>query len=161
MELDTIGQQVEKIAARIVSEMGIELVHCQIAGTKRNPIVRVFIDKPGGVTIEDCSNVSRAIEAILDVEDLIPTSYVLEVSSPGLDRELFGLKDFAKFIGRKAKVRTSDAINGQRIFSGRIEGVEDDIVIIDDKTSGLAKLAIGSVAKANLMVDLHEEFKKK
>jgi ribosome maturation factor RimP len=161
MELDTVGQQAEKIAVRIANEMGVELVHCQIAGTKRNPIVRIFIDKPGGVTIEDCSNLSRAIEAIFDVEDFIPTSYVLEVSSPGLDRELFGIKDFAKFAGRKAKVKTSDAIKGQRIFSGRIEGVEDDIVIIDDKTSGIVRFPFESVAKANLMIDLHEEFKKK
>jgi ribosome maturation factor RimP len=113
------------------------------------------------VTLEDCSAVSRAIEAVVDAEDFIPSSYVLEVSSPGLERPLFNIKDFEKFAGKKAKIKTSDAINGQSNFSGRIAAVEGSEVVFEDKTNGTVRIPVEKVAKANLKVDLSEEFKKK
>ena len=78
--------------------------------------VRIYIDKPEGVTLEDCSTVSRAIEAVIDADDFIPAPYVLEVSSPGLERPLFSIQDFEKFAGKKAKVKTSEAIDGPGKF---------------------------------------------
>ena len=92
----SIGERVEQIAVSVTSKAGIEFVHCEIAGSKRNPIVRLIIDKPGGVTLEDCAQVSRDVESVLDKDDFIPTAYVLEVSSPGIERELFKLADFEK-----------------------------------------------------------------
>src|SRR5438874_9024836 len=111
MDKHSIGDRIERIAAAAAAKFGVELVHTDIGGTKRDMVVRVFIDKPGGVGIEDCSDVSRAIEATLDEEDFIPTHYVLEVSSPGIERQLYSLSDFVKFIGQQAKVKMKTEID--------------------------------------------------
>lgn len=156
-----IAERVSEIAAKVAREKSVELVNVELAGTKRNLIVRVFIDKPEGVTIDDCSTVSRAIEAILDEEDFISTAYLLEVSSPGLDRGLFTLDDYRKFAGKKAKIRTSKAIAGQTNFTGRIAGVDDETVHFHDKTNGRVSIPFADIEKANLKVDLAEEFKRR
>lgn len=161
MERDSIAEKIDKIAAGAAKESGVEFVHSEIVGSKRNMTVRIYIDKPEGVTIEDCSTVSRSIEAVIDAEDFIPSSYVLEVSSLGLDRPLFSLADFEKFAGKKAKVKTAGAINGQANFNGRILSVEDDQIVFEDKTNGTVTIPYSEVVKANLKVDLAEEFKKK
>ena len=159
---ETLGiqERITDIGKRITDKAGFELVHCQIAGSKRSPIVRLFIDKPGGVTIEDCAIVSREMEAILDQEDFIPTSYVLEVSSPGIERELFKIGDFEKFAGQAARIKTTQAIDGQRNFTGLIVSVEDRNIEFDDRTRGRVRIPYDSIAKANLMVDMEAEFKK-
>ena len=161
MQTDAIAERVGSIAASAAEENGVEFVHAEIAGSKRNMTVRIYIDKPGGVTIEDCSAVSRAIEDVMDAEDFIPAAYVLEVSSPGLERGLFNLADFQKFSGKKAKVKTGDPIEGQSNFNGRIMSVEDEEIVFDDRTSGTVRIPFKSVERANLKVDLTEEFKKK
>jgi len=145
---------------RVSDRLGFEFVHSQVAGPKHSPTVRVFIDKPGGVTIEDCSIASRAVEAELDADDFIPTSYVLEVSSPGLERELFSIEDFKRFVGRQAKVRIKSPVNGQRNFSGEIVSVDDGDVLFADKTNGQVRFPYKIVQKANLLIDLEEEFRK-
>lgn len=160
VDLPGINQRVTAIGKEVTDRNGFELVHCQIAGSRREPTVRVFIDKPGGVTVEDCAVVSREIEAILDSEDLIPTSYVLEVSSPGIERELFNIGDFERFAGLIARVKTGRAVNGQRNFTGRIAGIEDGMIQLEDRTSGPVRIPFETVVKANLMVDLQSEFKK-
>jgi ribosome maturation factor RimP len=159
---ETLGirERITDIAKRITDKAGFELVHCQVAGSKRSPIVRLFIDKPGGVTIEDCAVVSREMEAILDQEDFIPTSYVLEVSSPGIERELFKIEDFERFAGQTARIKTSQAIDGQRNFTGTILSVEDRNIEFEDRTRGRVLIPFDSVAKANLMVDMEGEFKR-
>lgn len=154
-----ISDRVSEIAARSVGNAGFELVHCQIAGSKRSPVLRIFIDKPGGVTIEDCANVSREMEAILDREDFIPTSYVLEVSSPGVERELFTVADYEKFAGQMARIKTSKPVNGQRNFTGSIVSVNDENIEFDDRTSGRIRIPFGSIVKGNLMVDIEAEFR--
>ena len=159
MEAGTIDERIREIGEKVAEGLGFEFVHSQIAGAKHNPTVRVFIDKPGGVTIEDYSTASRAIEAELDADDFIPTSYVLEVSSPGLERELFSIEDFKRFSGKQAKVRTNSPVNGQRNFSGQIVTVDGDDIVFADKTNGQVRFPHGSVAKANLLIDLEEELK--
>lgn len=161
MQRDPIAERIDKIAAHAAEENGVEFVHSEIVGSKRNMTVRIYIDKPEGVTLEDCSTVSRAIEANIDADDFIPSPYVLEVSSPGLERPLFSIQDFEKFAGKKAKVKTSAAINGQANFNGRIEAVEGTEIVFEDKTKGTIRIPFGEVTKANLRVDLSEEFKKK
>ena len=161
MQRDPIVDRIDKIAAQAAKDNGVEFVHSEIVGSKRNMTVRIYIDKPGGVTLEDCSIVSRAIEDVIDADDFIPTPYVLEVSSPGLERPLFTIEDFQKFVGKKAKVKTSESFNGQANFNGRIEAVEDSEIVFDDKTNGTVRIPFDKVAKANLKVDLAEEFKKK
>ena len=161
MENGEINERLKVIAAGAAEENGTEFVHSEISGTKRNLVLRIYIDKPDGVTIEDCSNVSRAIENVLDVEDFIHTSYVLEVSSPGLERGLYTLDDFEKFIGQKAKVKTSMEIDSQKNFAGTIAGVEDAKVVLEDGTRGMVRIPYDAITKANLKVDLNEEFKKR
>jgi ribosome maturation factor RimP len=161
MEGNAIVAEVGRIAVEAASELGVEFVHAETAGTKRNLTVRIYIDKPGGVTVDDCSTFSRRVEAVLDETDLIPTSYMLEVSSPGLERQLYSLGDFQKFAGQRAKVKLADPIQGQNYLIGDIEGVEGQNVVFNDKSLGRVAIPYGQVAKANLRVDLAEEFGKR
>lgn len=157
----SIAGRIDKIASGAARQNGVEFVHSEIVGNRHNKTVRIYIDKPEGVSIEDCTNVSRSIEAVIDAEDFIPAAYVLEVSSPGLDRPLFKLEDFARFSGKKAKIKTAEPINGQANFNGRIEAVEGKEIVFEDRTNGTVRIPFDSVEKANLKVDLADEFKKK
>jgi len=157
---DEIAARVRKIAEEVLHNGVIELVHVEIIGVGK-PTVRIFIDKPGGVTLDDCSDVSQQIGFVLDREDIIPTSYMLEVSSPGLERRLYSLQDFQKYKGRLAKVKTHQPINGQKNFKGVIKSVEGNQIVFLDKTSGEVRFEYELVAKANLEIDLDEEFNRK
>lgn len=159
MDKHSINERIRGIAASVANEAGVEFVHSEIVGSSRNLTIRIYIDKPEGVTIDDCSDLSRRVEAILDADDFIPSSYVLEVSSPGLERELYSLLDFERFAGHKARVKTRAAIDGQRNFSGKIVEVVDGNIVFEDKTHGVVRLPFSSVAKANLKIDLEEAFK--
>ena len=162
MDKHLIIERVKEIATKIAGESGIEVVHVDLAGTKRDAVLRIYIDKEGGVTIEDCSNMSRSIEAVLDAEeDLIPSKYVLEVSSPGIERELYSLSDFQRFTGQLAKVKTRTGVDGQKTFVGTIASVEDDKITIDDRTRGMVSFDYSDVDKANLKIDLSKEFGRK
>ncbi len=156
----SVNEQVRGIAARVAEESGLEFVHAETSGANKNLTIRVFIDKKGGVKHEDCVLVSRNIETILDDGDFIPSAYLLEVSSPGLERELYSLQDFEKFAGHLAKVKTETAIAGQKNFRGRIIGIEVEEIIFDDKTKGNVRFPYDIVAKANLEIDLEEELKR-
>ena len=160
MSKDIANEKIRGIAARLADENNLELVQAQVSGSNKNLTIRIFIDKPGGVTHEDCSLISRQIGEVLDAEDLFPLSYTLEVSSPGLERELYGLQDFKKFAGSLAKVKTSAAIAGQKNFSGRIVGIEGEEIVFDDKTNGTVRFTFDLVAKANLEIDFVEELKR-
>ena len=161
MQRDSIAERIDEIATKAASQSGVEFVNSEIAGSKRNMTVRIYIDRPEGVTLDDCSTVSRAIEEVVDAEDFIPSAYVLEVSSPGIERPLFTIQDFEKFAGKKAKVKTSEPINGQANFIGRIESVDGEEIVLEDRTNGTVRLPFERIVKANLKVDLAEEFKKK
>ncbi|CAN5234309.1 ribosome maturation factor RimP [soil metagenome] len=160
MRKDSIEERIREIAAGIAAESNLELVQVETAGSKQNPTIRVFIDKPNGVSHEDCVNVSRQIEAVLDSDDSITPTYMLEVSSPGLERELYSLKDFEKFAGNLAKVKTVTAINGQKHFRGRIIGIKGEEILFNDKTNGELSFPFNAVAKANLEIDLEAELKR-
>ena len=157
----SIDGRIKEIAAKAAAENGVEFVHCEILGAKRNMTVRVYIDKPGGVSVEDCAQVSRRMEETLDADDLIPTAYLLEVSSPGLERELYSVDDFRKFTGQKAKVKLTSPVNGQKVFIGQIAGVDGEEILFSDKVHGEIRFPHAEVAKANLRVDLEQEFKKR
>lgn len=157
----SIEQRVRGIAERVTIDHGLELVHAEVAGPENKPIVRIFIDKPGGVTHEDCSEVSLHMGTILDVEDFIHAAYTLEVSSPGLDRGLYKKADYERFAGSLAKMRTNRPINGQRNFRGRLLGLEGEEVVFEDRTSGRVTVPLESIAKANLEVDFDGEFRRK
>ena len=149
-----------EITRRVTEERGLELVHVEFAGGARSPVVRIFIDKPGGVTHGDCSEVSTHVGTVLDVEDFIPGAYTLEVSSPGLERGLYRREDYERFAGRPARVKSRAPVHGQRNFRGRIVGVEGDDVVFDDNTNGRVRVPASEIVKANLEIDVEEEFRR-
>ena len=157
----SIQERVRAIAERVAIDNGLELVHCEVAGPENKPIVRIFIDKPDGVTHEDCAAVSLHLGTILDVEDFIHSAYTLEVSSPGLERGLYKRGDFERFAGNLAKVRTNSPIGGQRNFRGRLLGVEGTNLLFEDRTSGRVSIPLEAVAKANLEYDFEAELRRK
>lgn len=160
MGAGSVEERVRAIAERVTIDHGLELVHAEVAGPENKPIVRIFIDKPAGVTHEDCSEVSFHVGTILDVEDFIHASYTLEVSSPGLERGLYKRGDYERFAGRNARLRTRRAINGQRNFGGELLGIEGDDVLFEDRTNGRVRIPFDAIARANLEVDMEEEFRK-
>src|SRR6185436_1101777 len=160
MASSSVADRVQAIAERVAIDHGVELVHAEVAGPVNKPIVRIFIDKPAGVTHQDCSEVSLHVGTILDVEDFIHASYILEVSSTGIGRGLYKLRDYERFAGNPAKVKTRKPINGQRNFRGRILGIEGDEVLLDDRTSGRVSIAVETIVKANLEIDVEQEFRR-
>jgi ribosome maturation factor RimP len=159
MEAAEMEARIRAIAERVATEHGLEHVHTEVGVLGRNAAVRIFIDKPEGVTHADCSTVSHHVGTVLDVEDWVNSAYTLEVSSPGLERGLYKREDYERFAGRLAKMRSREAINGQRNFKGRIIGVEGDRVVFEDNASGRVKVPVASVVKANLEIDVEEEFR--
>ena len=159
MDKGAITERVREIAGKAAAENGAELVHVEIAGTKRDSVVRIFIDKEGGVTLDDCSKVSREMEVVLDEEDTIPARYVLEVSSPGIERQLYSLGDFEKFSGKLIKVKTKEAVDGQKTFVGTLLNVDGTKVTLEDRTRGEISFDYNDIEKANLKIDLSKEFK--
>src|SRR5881227_1352232 len=123
MDSRSVAERVREIAEQAAIDHGVELVHAEVAGTEGHPTVRVFIDKPGGVTHDDCAGVSLQVGTVLDVEDFIHSAYTLEVSSPGIERGLYKPADYERFAGSTAKIKTRVAIESQRNFRGRIIGV--------------------------------------
>jgi len=160
MGSSSVEDRVQAIAERVAIDHGLELVHAEVAGPDNKPIVRIFIDKPNGVTHQDCSAVSLHVGTVLDVEDFIHASYTLEVSSPGLERGLYKRQDYERFAGSLARMRTRKPINGQRNFRGRLLGIDGEEVLFEDRTSGRVKIALDSIAKANLELDVEEEFRR-
>ena len=154
-----IQTQLEELIVPILDDFGYELVDLQYRKEGRGMAVCIFIDKPGGITLDDCVTVSREVGAILEIEDPIKAAYRLEVSSPGLDRPLKKVADFERFTGHKIKVRTmrmldpDDRGNSRKTFTGELAGVEDGMIRVrlDDKRGGLAVIAIEDLEKANLV----------
>ncbi len=118
--------KIREIAERVAQSSGLELVDVELLGGGKARMVRVYIDKPGGVTHDDCSNFSREAGTIFDVEDAVPGGqYTLEVSSPGLDRKLTKPEEFRRFVGNVVKLTTLDPVNGNRHFEGRLTAFND------------------------------------
>ncbi len=159
MDPRSVAERVREIAEQAAIDHEVELVHAEVAGPEGHPTVRLFIDKPGGVTHDDCSKVSLQLSTVLDVEDFIHSAYVLEVSSPGLERGLYKRADYERFTGSPARIKTRSPVNGQRNFRGRILGVKDNNVIVEDQTSGRVEIPIDGIVKANLEADVDSEFR--
>lgn len=150
VDLESIRAIVERVA---VSE-GLALVDVELKGGRSNPLLRVYIDKPEGVSHADCRLVSEQISAILDVEDPFPGSYVLEVSSPGLDRKLDKPSDFAYFVGRRARLVLREPVDEERVFEGRLAGFEAGRVRMDLGERGITEFELTNISKARLVVEL-------
>src|ERR1700683_5267987 len=124
--------KIREIAERVAQSSGLEVVDLELLGGGKARMLRVYIDKPGGVTHEDCANFSREAGTIFDVEDAVPGGeYTLEVSSPGLDGKLRKPEDFQRFVGNLMKVMTRDPVNGNRHFEGRLKSFADGRLSLD------------------------------
>lgn len=135
MNIKELKELITKYAQEISETEGVEIVDLEIHPGGKGLVVTVFLDKEGGVTIRDCETFSRSLEAILDVEDPIKGSYILEVSSPGLDRPLKDKKDFLRNLGRNIKITTKEKISEKTFFIGKIIDVGDDWVRIEIQKS--------------------------
>ena len=154
MSLNDLIMKVTDLIEPVIESLGIELDELEFKRMKGKALLRVFIDRKGGVTIDDCERVSREIEAVLDVEDPIPYSYVLEVSSPGLDRPLRKPEDFRKYSGSRARVITIDPIEKQNFFVGQIvEAGDSDIRILLQKDRTIT-IPYENISKARLEVEV-------
>jgi ribosome maturation factor RimP len=147
--------KVTEIAERAVVREGMELWAVECAGAGKSRVVRIFIDKPGGVTHADCELISEQVGAMLDVEDAVPgRAYQLEVSSPGVERKLRHEGDFRRFAGEKARVSLREAVSGQRRFEGRIAGVDEDgSIVLETGESTSIRFRMEDLEKANLKFD--------
>src|SRR5438477_3375711 len=124
--------RVRAIAERVAATSGLEVVEIELRGGSKSRMLRVFLDKPGGVTHEHCAQFSREFGTVLDVEDVVPGGrYVLEVSSPGLDRKLNRAADYERFTGSRMKLMTREPVNGNRHFEGRLESFQDGCLTLD------------------------------
>lgn len=138
----------------IVEASGMELIEIRYhRGVRGRSILRIFIDKKDGVTIEDCERLSRQVEAEMDVEDIIPESYILEVSSPGLDRPLRKIEDYRRNIGRLIEISTYAPINKQRFFVGRVNKVEGDKITLMLEDGKNFIIPLSQISKANLRIE--------
>ena len=147
------------IAQPILESMALELVDIEFGRVGRDAVLRIFIDKEGGVMLDDCAEFSRELSLILDVEDFIACNYSLEVSSPGLDRPLKKQADYDRFVGRLVKIRTyqpfmDDSGNKRKTFLGTLDGLVDGVVRITLKEGQTASIPLDRVAKANLEFEL-------
>jgi len=141
------------VIERVVSSEGMELVDIELKGSLNNRILRIYIDKPSGVTHKDCELISDQVGTFLDIEDMIPGSYTLEVSSPGLTRKLTKESDFHRFRGRLIKVQTRQPMDGTKSFRGTLVGFEDQTVILELENARLIQIPLTSIARANLDID--------
>src|SRR5258708_34762278 len=150
MDSRSVAERVRDIAEQVAVGHGLELVHGEVGGPDGHPIVRVFIDKPGGVTHDNCSEVSVHLGTVLDVEDFIHSAYTLEVSSPGLERGLYKRVDYERFAGSNAKIKMRNQVSRQRNFRGSIDSVDESSVIFEERSRGRADLPLDAIGKATL-----------
>lgn len=154
MDIDSIKNKVSKIIEPVINALGIELDDIELSKMRGKALLRIFIEKEGGVTIDDCQHVSRDVAAALDVEDPIPCSYVLEVSSPGLDRPLKAPKDFKRFAGKNVRVITLEPIEKQTFFIGEIAGAGDDEIVLLLPKNKKVTIPYNTISKARLEVEV-------
>jgi ribosome maturation factor RimP len=155
-----VAEQVRAIAARVAGTYGLDIFDVQYRREAGGMVLRIQIDRPGpassandSVSVEDCARVSRDLSAVLDVEDVVPAAYILEVSSPGLDRPLRGPGDYGRFAGRRAKLVMREPVDGQTFLKGTLAGVEDTNVLIDSDQGKRHRVPLDMITRANLEVE--------
>jgi ribosome maturation factor RimP len=144
------SDEVEKLLSEIASENNIEIVNVQYVKENGDWVLRIFIDKEPGITISDCEEFSYIFSEILNKSDILQDSYILEVSSPGLNRMLKHENSFERFIGTKIRVQTYNSINNQKNFLGQLLNFNNSILTIDDVTNGVIDIKFANIKKANL-----------
>jgi len=150
---------VEGIRA-IAADDGFELLAVEVAGSGAHTVVRLVIDGPTGVNLDQCALISRQASALLDVEDPLKHSYQLEVSSPGMDRKLYSKSDYSRFAGKRVRVRMAPAYRGRRNVVGELLGLENDRVRVAEEDEAIVELPLAEVFEARLEIDWEQVMKK-
>jgi ribosome maturation factor RimP len=160
MSSANVVEAVRAIASRIAAGHGLEIFDVQFRREASGMVLRIRIDRPGPaataeecVSVADCAAISRDLGAVLDVEDVVPAAYTLEVSSPGLDRPLRHAEDYRRFTGRRAKIVLREKVDGQGFLKGRLAGVEDGDLLMDADDGVRHRVPLGVISRANLEVE--------
>jgi len=173
--MQSLEEKVSVLAEPVASALGLEVIEVEYVSENGEQVLRVYIDKAlssddesegllstdsddessaeAGITVEDCANLSRELSTLLDVEDIVPGHYNLEVSSPGLNRPVRKEKDFLRFKGEKIKLQTKEAVNGRRNFKAHITGAGEGKVVLEDSEGISWIIEIGNVKKARIQVE--------
>jgi ribosome maturation factor RimP len=156
----TAVERVRELAIRVATSYGLDIFDVELKREGGQQVLRVIVDRPGpaatpedSVSIEDCARVAEDLGTLLDVEDVMPGEYTFEVSSPGLDRPLRTADDYRRFAGRWAKIVTSQPVQRQTAFNGRVKGIEGDDVLFESEGKKLMKLPLRLIARARLEVE--------
>jgi len=154
-----VVDKIEGMLVPLVASLGLELVEIEYKSESRQMILRIFIDREGGVTLDDCAAVSKELSALLDVEDVIPGKFTLEVSSPGLNRPLKSLSDYDRYTGKLVKIKTFAALADdsgklRKIFLGKLLGLDGDVINLQLQEGPSASIPFSAVAKANLEFEM-------
>jgi ribosome maturation factor RimP len=148
--LADIVEKLEQLCEPAILSLGLELVQLQYRREAEGWVVRLLVDRPGGVTVEECAELSRQVSSVLEVEDLIPYRYRLEVSSPGLDRPLCKREHFERFVGASINLHTREPFEGRRSFRGVLRGLHEDLVLVEVDLK-IYELPFSAVDKANVV----------
>ena len=152
MALKSVIETVEPLLSPVVSEQGCELYDIEYVKEGGDRILRLYIDKDGGVDLNDCERVSRAVEDVLDEKDPIPAAYVLEVSSPGIERKLKKDSHYARYTGEKVLVRLFSPIDGRKSFKGILQGLRDGAVTVTEEDGREFKFERAIISSCRLVV---------
>ena len=155
--MSNLPDRVQKEIEKIVSSEGLELVHVEYKKQGRGYLLRVDIDKDGGVNLDDCQTVSQQISTYLDVDDVVPVEYELQVSSPGLDRKFYKDSDYEKFIGRLVRVKTAKAIRGLHVIVGKLKEFDGKQIVVTDpkmKKDADYEIPLNDIKETRLEVEI-------
>ena len=155
-----VDGQIWTLTQEVVSELGYELVDIELTGNRSQQLIRVYIEKPGGILLADCVAVSRELGKRLDEKDVIEKSYRLEISSPGIERPLRKIQDYERYVGYRVRIRLKGGLKGKRKIAGKLDEVEveENTVRIISKNGEKISFSLADIAKANLDVDWDMEF---
>lgn len=161
MAQQTVEDKLLGLVTPILDDMGFELVDLVYRREEKGWVIRIFVDREGGVNLDDCASVSREVGALLEVEDVVSSAYRLEISSPGLDRPLKKAGDFERFTGKLAKIVMAQKVDPddrgheRKTFVGHLRGLDGEIVLLEqsDKKGGVVKLPLADIDKANLEIE--------
>jgi len=152
LKSETLLQEVREVVEPILQSQGYELVDLEYQRESRGWVLRIYLDREGGITLDDCTGVSHEVGAVLEVKDVIPNAYVLEVSSPGLTRPLKKPEDYNRFRNQLVKIKLFQPLDGRRNFKGILLGLERETVRVE-ADGQVFEIPLQSIAKANLEID--------
>ena len=152
--------RVRQLVQQVVESQGYEVVEVELKGAGKSSVLKIFIDRADGISHRDCELVSEQVGTVLDVEDLIPSSYTLEVSSPGLDRRLVKESDYTRFEGKLARIQTRIPLNQQKVFRGRLQGLYDEKVRLELQKGNFLDIPLDVIQEARLEIDWATEMSR-